>query len=105
VRDLEHPGDLPGDDALVHQRDSSLSIIGSWPNRIIEQSRCHKGTDRRAAQAALTRWREQRPASTLPQPGLEPWPGDHIGYFAIRVGARRLADADPFNPLPVTGRS
>jgi len=25
--------------------------------------------------------------------GLEPWPHGHLGYFAIRVGARRLADA------------
>ena len=25
--------------------------------------------------------------------GLEPWQHDHLGYFAIRVGARRLADA------------
>ncbi|MGI8449303.1 MAG: hypothetical protein ACR2MP_19415 [Streptosporangiaceae bacterium] len=25
--------------------------------------------------------------------GLEPWQRDHLGYFAIRVGARRLADA------------
>ena len=25
--------------------------------------------------------------------GLEPWQHDHLGYFAIRVGARRLSDA------------
>ena len=25
--------------------------------------------------------------------GLQPWQRDHLSYFAVRVGARRLADA------------
>ena len=29
----------------------------------------------------------------LVETGLEPWQHDHLGYFAIPVGARRLADA------------
>ena len=29
----------------------------------------------------------------LVEAGLEPWQHDHLGYFTIRVGARRLADA------------
>ena len=29
----------------------------------------------------------------LVETGLEPWQHDHLGYFAIRVGARRLSDA------------
>lgn len=29
----------------------------------------------------------------LVEAGLEPWQHDHLGYFAIRVGARRLSDA------------
>jgi hypothetical protein len=29
----------------------------------------------------------------LAEAGLEPWQQDHLGYFAIRVGARRLCDA------------
>ena len=29
----------------------------------------------------------------LVETGLEPWQHDHLCYFAIRVGARRLADA------------
>jgi hypothetical protein len=29
----------------------------------------------------------------LVETGLEPWQHGHLGYFAIRVGARRLADA------------
>ncbi|MDA3628438.1 hypothetical protein OU415_23605 [Saccharopolyspora sp. WRP15-2] len=29
----------------------------------------------------------------LVEAGLEPWQRNHLSYFAIRVGARRLADA------------
>ena len=29
----------------------------------------------------------------ITEAGLEPWQHDHLAYFAIRVGARRLADA------------
>ena len=29
----------------------------------------------------------------IAEAGLEPWPHDHLAWFAIRVGARRLADA------------
>jgi hypothetical protein len=37
--------------------------------------------------AALERFAE------IAEAGLEPWQHDHLAWFAIRVGARRLADA------------
>lgn len=46
-----------------------------------------------AASATLAGSAACQHLADLARAGLQPWQRDHLGYFAIRVGARRLADA------------
>jgi hypothetical protein len=87
-----HPyATLPADDFIAAWRADSIGYA----------------TEPFTARAGFQRVRDVDPATALRralpmaarwladlvETGLEPWQHDHLGYFAIRVGARRLSDA------------
>jgi hypothetical protein len=109
-----HPyATLPTDDFIAAWRADSIGYAtGPFTARVGFQ-RIHDTSEAAALRRALpmaARWlaedtqRPVPPASLggaaalerlarMVEAGLEPWQHDHLAYFAIRVGARRLADA------------
>ena len=87
-----HPSaTLPADDFIAAWRADSIGYstepftARSGFQRIRDVD---PATALRRALPMAARW-----LAELVETGLEPWQHDHLGYFAIRVGARRLSDA------------